>query len=160
MTVTADKPIVPEICGAEFEMWSQVCPGAMIAVHFYPGPLEEERVWWLGIGHAGGADDRNLEWGQWYHLFNPGKETARVTLSFLGLDDGETRTKTVEVVPGGVARVAASEVADLPLDQPFAVQAEGDQPFCAQVFGRTFTRGLPHTRAEYSFIGVPMALAE
>jgi hypothetical protein len=158
LTVTAESPVVPDICGGEFEMWSQVCPGAMTAVNFYPGPLTEERVWWLGIGHAGGADDRNTEWQQSYHLFNPGKSPARVTLSFLGLADGQTLRHAVEIPPSGVAKVESRAVAGLPLDQPFAVKAEGDQPFCAQVFGRTFTRGLPHSRAMYSFLGVPMRL--
>lgn len=72
MTVTADRPVVPEVTCAEFEMWSQVCPGAMSAVNFYPGPLEEEKTWWLGIGQTGGADLMNTEWSQTYHLFNPG----------------------------------------------------------------------------------------
>jgi hypothetical protein len=159
MAVTAESPVVPGVCGAEFEMWSQVCPGAMTAVNFYPGPLQEERLWWLGIGHSGGADTINTEWQQSYHLFNPGQETVHVTLSCLGVDEaGSAPSKSVEIRPGAVVRVLSSEIAGLPLDKPFAVRAEGDGPFCAQVFGRSFTRGVPYTRAMYSFIGVPMPL--
>ncbi len=159
MALTAESPVVPGICGAEFEMWSQVCPGAMSAVNFYPGPLQDEHTWWLGIGHAGGADTENVEWQQSYHLFNPGQETVRVTLAFQGLGERDSApTLRVELLPGAVARVSAAEVADLPRDRPFAVRAEGDRPFCAQVFGRSFTRGVPYTRAMYSFIGVPMRL--
>jgi hypothetical protein len=158
LTITAESPVVPGICGAEFEMWSQVCPGAMTAVNACPGPLRDERLWWLGIGHAGGADDRNTEWQQTYHLFNPGRAPARVTLSFLGLDAGETVTYSVTIAPGAVAKAASSDIAGLPPDRPFAVRAESDQPICAQVYGRTFTRGLAHTRAMYSFLGIPMPL--
>jgi hypothetical protein len=158
MTVTADGPVLPEVCCAEFEMWSQVCPGAMTAVNFYPGPLREERTWWLGIGQAGGGDEVNTEWSQSYHLFNPGRQTARVTLSFLGLGKGKRLTHAVELCAGAVAQVGSAQIAGLPLGQPFAVRADGDRPFCAQVFGRTFTRGLPHTRGMYSHLGIPMKL--
>jgi len=71
LTVSSADPITPSICGAEFETWSQVCPGAMTAVNFYPGPLTSESAWWLGIGQAGGRDDVNTEWVQTYYLFNP-----------------------------------------------------------------------------------------
>ncbi len=47
---------------------------------------------------------------------------------------------------------------ELPIGTPFAARADGDGPFCVQVFGRSFTRGLPHSRAMYSFIGAPMKL--
>ena len=154
MALTADMPVVPEVTCAEFEMWSQVCPGAMSAVNFHPGPLTDERTWWLGIGHAGGADDINTEWSQTYHLFNPGHETAHITLSFPGT--GSELTRAVDVAPRSVFRVDSSEIEGLPLDRPFAVRADGDVPFCAQVFARTFTRGLSYTRAMYSFMGVPM----
>ncbi|MFB3883172.1 MAG: sensory rhodopsin transducer [Armatimonadota bacterium] len=70
IAVSADRPVVPEVTCAEFEMWSQVMPGAMSAVNLYPGPLRSERTWWLGVGPAGGADDEPLEWAQSYHLFN------------------------------------------------------------------------------------------
>jgi hypothetical protein len=159
MTVTADQPVVPEICGAEFEMWSQVMPGGMTAVNFYPGPLADERTWWLGIGRAGGADDANVEWTQSYHLFNPGAVPVQVTLSFLGLPGG-ARSRPVSLAPGAVVRVQSTEIEGLPRHQPFAVRADGDGPFCAQVFGRTFTRGLPGPRATSSFLGVPMRLGE
>jgi len=160
MTVRGDTPVAPEVTCAEFEMWSQVCPGAMSAVNLYPGPLTDERVWWLGIGRAGGADDVNTEWNQTYHLFNPGETKVKVVLSFLGLKGGRaTPTREVVLAAGAVARVDSKEVAGLPVGQPFAVRAEGSGPFCAQVFGRTFTRGLPFTRAMYSLIGLPMRLA-
>jgi hypothetical protein len=136
-------------------MWSQVCPGAMTAVNFYGGPLSDETVWWLGIGHTGGDDAVSLEWQQSWHLFNPTDRPVRATLSFLGLD-GPPLTHAVALAPGGVARVGSKDVAGLPMGKPFAVKAAGDGPFCAQVYGRTFTRGLPHSRAMYSFIGVPM----
>lgn len=38
------------------------------------------------------------------------------------------------------------------------MRASADRPFCAQVVVRAFTRGLPHTRAMYSMMGLPMAL--
>jgi hypothetical protein len=157
MTVTADKPLLPSVCGAEFELWSQVMPGGMTATMFYPGPLSEEKTWWLGLGRAGGADDVNVEWTQSYHLFNPGKQTVRLTLSFLGLPGGALKHR-LTLAPGAVARVHSSEIEGLPLHQPFAVCAEGDAPFCAQTFGRTFTRGLRPPRATYSFLGLPMNL--
>jgi len=157
MTVTADRPVCPEVTCAEFEMWSQVCPGAMSAVNFYPGPLKDERTWWLGIGPAGGDDSLNTEWSQSYHLFNPGKKPVSVHLSFMGA--GRTRTSEVELLPGGVRRVDASEVRGLPIDRPFVVRADSDRPFCAQAFVRAFTRGLPHTRSMYAIMGVPMRLA-
>jgi len=157
VTVAADSPVVPEMCCAEFEMWSQVCPGAMTAVHFHPGPLTDEKTWWLGIGHAGGADDANVEWEQAFHLFNPGEQPASVTLDFLGAA-GDEISHEVRVAPGAVAVVKSSGVRGLPVGTAFAVRARGDRPFCAQVFGRTFTRGLPHVRGIYSFMGVPMEL--
>jgi hypothetical protein len=148
---------VPEVTCAEFEMWSQVCPGAMSAANFYPGPLEEERAWWLGIGHAGGADDRNVEWAQSYHLFNPGETAAQVTLSFFAGADEAIRHQ-LTVAPRGVAAIDAATVPGIPVERPFAVLAESDQPICAQLFGRTFSRGLAHTRGMYSCTGVPMRL--
>lgn len=161
LTVTADQPVVPDICGAEFELWSQVMPGAMTAVNMYPGPVRGERTWWLGIGQAGGDNDVNAEWRQSYHLFNPGRRMVRVTLSFLGLVSRRRPvTRTVEVAAGGVAVVRSEEVRDLPMHEPFAVKAEAEAPFCAQTFGRTFTRGLRHTRAMSSAMGVPMRLTE
>jgi len=138
-------------------MWSQVCPGAMTSANCYPGPLADETTWWLGIGQAGGRDDINTEWQQSYHLFNPGSQTARATLSFLGL--GARLAHSVEIKPGAVARVLSTEIAGLPLDRPFAVRVDSDAPICAQAFGRTFTRGLKSTRASYSLMGVPMNLA-
>jgi len=156
MTVTADRPVVPDVTCAEFEMWSQVCPGAMSAVNFYPGPLRDERVWWLGIGPQGGADHLNIEWQQGYHLFNPGRRKVEVELAFLGA--GRVRTHAVEVPAGGVRRVESGEVDGLPLHEPFAVRATGDRPFCAQVFVRAFTRGLRPTRSMYAAMGVPVAL--
>lgn len=160
MTVTADKPVVPEVTAADFEMWSQVCPGAMTAVNFYPGPLTDEKTWWLGIGQAGGRDDTNVEWRQAYHLFNAGARSTTVTLSFLGLSAGRKAIqRTVEVPAGAVAMVNSRDVEGLPMQEPFAVCAEGTGPFCAQVFSRTFTRGAPAVRASSSFMGLPMTLA-
>lgn len=157
MVVTADRPVVPEVTCAEFEMWSQVCPGAMSAVNFYPGPLTDENSWWLGIGRAGGSDEVNTEWQQSYHLFNPGDRPLQVRLSFLGLEGG-VLTHEVTVKPGAVTMLTSAEIAGLPLGQPFAVRAQADGPFCPQFFARTFTRGLPYTRAMYSNIGLPMPL--
>lgn len=160
MTVQGDTAVAAEVTCAEFEMWSQVCPGAMTAANLYAGPLTDERVWWLGIGQAGGADDANTEWEQTYHLFNPSDAQVKVTLSFLGSREAKSAPKhEVTLAAGAVARVRSSDVQGLPLGEPFAASAEGGGPFCAQVFGRTLTRGLPHTRAMYSFIGVPMRLA-
>ena len=156
MAVAADRPVVPEVTCAEFEMWSQVCPGAMSAVNLYPGPLKDERTWWLGIARAGGSDGINAEWSQTYHLFNPGGKAARVKLSFAGV--GRPLAQSIDVGPGAVVRVDASEIEGLPPDRPFAVRADGSALFCAQVFVRAFTRGLPHTRSMYSIMGVPMRL--
>lgn len=158
ITVSADHPVVPEVTGAEYEMWSQVMPGAMSAVNLYPGPLRTERTWWLGIAPAGGADDRPAEWTQSYHLFNPGRQPARLRLSFLGVGRRTPLSHSITVPAGAVAVVESSEIEGLPLHRPFAVRASGDRPFCAQVFVRTFTRGLPHTRAMCSMMGLPMPL--
>jgi hypothetical protein len=158
LAVTVDGAAVPEICGAEFEMWSQVCPGAMSSVNFYPGPLDQERTWWLGIGRAGGADDRNVEWLQSYHLFNPGDRSAHVTLTCLGLADC-VPIYTLDVPAGGVALLDSTQITGLPVDTPFAVRVDSDVSICAQLFVRTFTRGRPDPRAMYSVMGVPMPLA-
>jgi len=157
LTVKADGPIVPDVCDAEFEPWSQVIPGAMTAVNLYPGPLREERTWWLGVGQAGGADDRPVEWEQSYHLFNPGRRAAKVVLSFLGATR-RAITHQVTIRAGAVVKVASSEITGLPMHRPFAVRADGDAPFCAQVYGRAFTRGSAHTRSMYSSMGLPMTL--
>jgi hypothetical protein len=159
MVVTADRAVVPEVTCAEFEMWSQVCPGAMSAVNFYPGPLTDETSWWLGIGQTGGSDEQNVEWQQSYHLFNPGAHTVRVTLSFVGLEEpGTTLTHVVEIAPGAVLMLRSDDVPGLPLGQRFAIRADGDGLFCPQFFARSFTRGLAHTRAMYANIGLPMTL--
>ncbi len=101
----------------------------------------------------------NADWQQSYHLFNPGKRAVQVTLSFLGLKHRrKALTKEVSVPAGAVAVVRSTEVKNLPMHEPFAVRADGSAPFCAQVFGRAFTRGLRHTRAMYSAMGVPMLL--
>ena len=157
LIVTADAPVVPGVCGAEFEMWSQVMPGAMTAVNLYPGPLTTEKTWWLGIGHSGGDDSHPTEWRQWYHLFNPGDAAVQITLTFLGIAD-PAPSHSVTLEPGGVERIAAAGITGLPPDRPFAVRADGDAPFCAQVFGRTVARKVPDVRAAYSFLGVPMEL--
>jgi hypothetical protein len=159
LTVKSDRPLVPDICGAEFEPWSQVIPGAMTAVNLYPGPLREERTWWLGIGQAGGADDHTVEWEQSFHLFNPGRRAVKVTLSFHGATRRAIRHEVV-IGAGAVGKVSSAEIEELPMHAPFAVRAEGDAPFCAQSFGRTFTRGLAPTRAMHSAMGLPMALEE
>ncbi len=159
MTVSADAPVVPEVCCAEFEMWSQECPGAMTAVNFYPGPLQGECAWWLGIGQAGGSDREPVEWSQSYHLFNPGDEMTRITLSLMAVDGsgGEWR-RSVIVAPGAVDCIEATEIGSFPPGALFAAKADGDRPFCAQTFGRAFTRGLSYTRSMYSFMGLPMQL--
>jgi hypothetical protein len=131
----------------------------MSAVNFYPGPLRQERTWWLGIGLAGGSDHVQTEWTQSYHLFNPGGRKVSVDLTFLGLKRRRRPlVRSVELPSGGVARIESPDIRGLPFHQPFAVRAEGDRPFCAQVFTRAGTRGLPHTRAMYSSMGTPMAL--
>ena len=158
ITVSANRPVVPEVTCAEFEMWSQVMPGAMSAVNLYPGPLKGERTWWLGIAPTGGSDDRPVEWQHSYHLFNPGRSRVNVTMSFLGLQRHRTPTHRVAVGPGAVAVVQSCEVKGLPLHEPVCVRADGDRPFCAQVFVRAFTRGLPHVRAMCSSMGIPMPL--
>lgn len=158
MTVVGETPVIPEVTCAEFEMWSSVCPGAMSAVNFYPGPLDAERTWWLGVGPAGGADDRPAEWRQSVHLFNPGAAAVTVTLACLGLAEGSPG-KTVTLGPGAVARIEASEIEGLPIGEPFVVRAQGDGPFCAQIFLRTFTRGLAPVRGLCSSTGVPMTLS-
>ncbi|MCC6441858.1 MAG: hypothetical protein IT210_00215 [Armatimonadetes bacterium] len=158
ITARSGHPVVPEVCGAEFEMWSQVCPGAMTAVNFYPGPLTDETVWWLGAGQTGGSDAENVEWEQSYHLFNPGETEAHITLTFSGF--GPPVEHSVAVPPGAVACVLSSEIDGLPFHTPFAVIAAGDAPFCVQVFTRAYTRGLPHTRSMASMMGVPIRNGE
>jgi hypothetical protein len=159
MTVESQGAVVPEVTCAEFEMWSQVCPGAMSAVNFYPGPLQDETTWWLGIAPAGGADEEPVEWQQSYHLFNPGDSPVTVTITLLGLGgDVSERTLEVNLGPGHVQRLEAAEFGELPRSAPFAVVARGDGPFCAQTFVRTLTRGLPAVRAMYSHVGTPMPL--
>jgi hypothetical protein len=162
MTVAADRPVVPEVTCAEFEMWSQVCPGAMSSVNFYPGPLTDETTWWLGIGEASGGPDGPAPGGQvvWepaYHLFNPGTEPVRITLSFPGAGNDPPR-HALDLPPGAVRRVTPADVAGFPYAKTVAVRADGDRPFVAQAFARTFTRGLPHTRAMYANMGLPMRL--
>ncbi|GEM_PF-4248427 len=159
LSVESEGWVVPEMTCAEFEMWSQVCPGAMSAVNFHPGPLREEQTWWLGVGIAGGSDERQTEWTQSYHLFNPGPGPARVELSFLGLGEhGPQAPREVLLAPGAVACVELGEADGLPGHRPFVVRATADRPFCAQAFTRAFTRGLPHTRAMFSIMGVAMDL--
>ncbi len=156
MTVSADQPVVPEVTCAEFEMWSQMCPGAMSAVNFYPGPLRDERRWWLGIAPAGGADDRNVAWLQSYHLLNPGDAPVHGSLTMLGA--GMHLEHPFTLAAGSVTAIHSTDISGLPLHAPFAVRADGDRPFCAQVFVRTFTRGLAPTRGMYACMGVPMQL--
>jgi hypothetical protein len=158
MTVQGEGPVAPEVTCAEFEMWSQVCPGAMSAVNFYPGSLHDERTWWLGIAPAGGSDQEPVEWEQSYHLFNPGESPVNVTVAVVGLDDGAERTLPVTLGPGSVQRLEAAQFGDLSIGVPFAVVARGDSPFCAQTFVRALTRGLPPVRAMYSHMGTPMPL--
>jgi hypothetical protein len=157
VTVDADQPMLPAMCNAEFEMFSQMCPGAMAAVNLYPGPLTRETTWWLGIGPAGGTDTHEAQWQQMYHLFNPGSKPANVTLRFLGLP-GRERTHTVTLGPGAVACVCSDDLPFLPTHSEFAVRADADQPICAQTTVRSFTRGLAATRAMYANMGLPMKL--
>jgi hypothetical protein len=156
LTVSGKTRVVPGITCAEFEIWSQVCPGAMTAVNFYPAPLRSERRWWLGIAESGGEDTRNVEWEQSYHLMNPGKRSVDVTFSFLGA--GRVITYSVSIEPEGVVRVLSTDIPRLPLHRPFAVRADGDRPFVAQVFVRARTRGHSQTRSIYSTLGTPMPL--
>ncbi|MGD1002402.1 MAG: sensory rhodopsin transducer [Candidatus Brocadiia bacterium] len=158
LTVRADHPVIPDVTGAEFEMFSRCCPGAMSGVNLYPGPLKNECEYWLGIGQAGGADDVPAEWSQAYHLFNPAKRPVRVVLSAYGLGGGRRLSREVEIAPQGVRCVSASEFDGLPVGRPFAAHAQGDGPFCAQVFVRASTRGLHPTRSMYSMMGLPMRL--
>lgn len=82
-----------------------------------------------------------------------------MTLSFLGLSGRRKELfRAVDVKPGGVVWVESCEVPGLPIHRRFAVLAEGNVPFCAQVFVRAFTRGLPYTRSMYSLMGLPMRL--
>jgi hypothetical protein len=120
----------------------------------------EERVWWLGIDQAGGSDDCNVERRLTWHLFNPGQAAARVELSFLGLGAGGPAPLAVVIAPGAVAVLRDRDVPHLPMDRPFAVVARSDRPICAQTTGRALTRGLPHTRAMYSAMGIPMRITE
>jgi len=156
MTVTAPRPIACEVTCAEFEMWSDVNPGAMSSANLYPGPLAGEKSWWLGVGHAGGRDTVATEWRQAWHIFNPGTKPAHLTLSFVGA--ARTITHTLEVPAGAVRMVDGRDVKGLPFAKPFAVRAEGDRAFCPAVWARSLTRGLPHTRGMYVFVGVPMKL--
>ncbi|GAF89355.1 unnamed protein product, partial [marine sediment metagenome] len=157
MTVSADKPVVPEVTCAEFEMFSRVCPGAMSAVNFYPGPLTNERTWWLGLGRTGGCDDVATNFSQYYHLFNPGPRSVRAVVRFLGFGSKNAeRKQPVEIGAGAVVRIDATKVKGLPIDRPFAVRVDGDAPLCAQVFVRASTRGLSFTRSMYSMMGIPM----
>jgi hypothetical protein len=121
MVVTAGRPVVPEMCG---------------------------------------ADNANVAWLQSYHLFNPGSAPAQVTLTFLGQRGGSGPVKlTLDLGPGAVALADSSEVDGLPTSEPFVVRADSSVPICAQMFLRTFTRGLSAPRAMTSFKGVPMSLA-
>ena len=159
MTVAGEGPVVPEVTCAEFEMWSHVCPGAMSAVNFFPGPLEDEQVWWLGIAPAGGSDQNPVEWQQSYHLFNPGKTALTVTLDYLGTDGNMAAAGTQVVVPpNGVARAEPAAASELTDGQQIVVRASASAPFCAQTFVRALTRGLAPVRAMYSHMGVPISL--
>lgn len=161
ITVESGERVLPALSSAEFEMFSQMCPGAMAAAHFYPGPLRGERTWWLGISPAGGDDEHEAQWQQMYHLFNPGKRPANVVLRFFGLGGAAgARTHAVTVGPGAVACVCSDELPFLPAHREFAVRADADQAICAQTTVRTFTRGLAPTRAMYGNIGLPMKLGQ
>ena len=47
---------------------------------------------------------------------------------------------------------------DLPAQHRAAAVAKANVLFCAQAVVRVLTRGLPHTRAMYSVMGVPIKL--
>ncbi|NIR00905.1 MAG: hypothetical protein GTN78_12005 [Gemmatimonadales bacterium] len=156
LTVKSDVPVIPEMCHAEFD--NLQAPGAMGSVYLYPGPLTDETTWWLGVGRRGGSDDDHTEWKQAYHLFNPGPKPVRAALSVLGI--GAPVTHAVDIGAGAVVRVNASDISGIPMNVPFVVRADADGPFCAQAYGRTFSRGLPSTRGMYGLMGVPMKLED
>lgn len=82
-----------------------------------------------------------------------------MTLALLGLASRRRFEREVALAPGAVAWVHAEQFDRLPVGERFAARATGDGVFCAQVFVRARTRGLRPTRAMYSMMGVPMALA-
>ena len=152
-----DGQLVPDVTLAEFDAWSQAMPGAMAATGLVPGPLTDEREWWLGAFTHGAAESGGAEWSAAWQLFNPGQAEVRVGLQFLGLPSGPLEY-SVTIGPGAVARVTGDQVAGLPHGKPFVVRATADQPFTAQGWLRVATQGVPGTRAMASGIGVPMAL--
>jgi len=154
MVVESDDPVVPEVTNAEFELWSQVCPGAMSSVNFFPGPLKDQRRWWLGIGRAGAADDGPVEWEQNWHIFNPGRREAKIRLWFAGLENERTLEHRLAVPASAVAMLSSRDIDDLPAGVDFAAFADSDVPVCCQTFAFTFTRGLPYVRGMYGFMGV------
>jgi hypothetical protein len=158
LTLTSDRPIVAELTAAEFEPDGSACPGAMSAVNLYPGPLRNERTWWLGIAETGEREASATSWLQSYFLFNPAREAARVRLTIFD-DAGRTMNPgPIVIAPGAVARLTSSQIAGLPAHRPLAVRADGDAPFAVLVNVRAFRRGAPYTRAMYAMLGLPMSL--
>jgi hypothetical protein len=149
--------LVPNVTLAEFDAWSQAMPGAMAATALVPGPLTDEREWWLGAFTHGPSESGGAEWSAAWQVFNPGPTAAHVTLQFLGLPSGPLESP-VTVGPGAVARVTGDQVPGLPRGRPFVVCATADRPFTAQGWLRVSTQGAPGTRAMASGIGVPLAL--
>ena len=155
MVVQSGGAVVPEVTNAEFELWSQVCPGAMSSVNFFPGPLRDQRSWCLGIGQAGGSDAGPVEWEQNWHIFNPGRKPAAVRLSFVGLPAGAASpTHALTIPAAAVAMVSSRDIVGLPTGVPFMTRADSDIPICCQTFAFTFARGLPYVRGMYGYMGI------
>ena len=156
--IRTDGQLIPDVTLAEFDAWSQALPGAMAATALVPGPLTDEREWWLGTFTHGAAESGGAEWTAAWQVFNPGQTEARVALRFLGLPVGPLEY-SVTVAPGGVARVTGDQVRGLPSARPFVVRANADRPFTAQGWLRVAAQGVPGTRAMASGVGVPMTLS-
>jgi hypothetical protein len=157
LTLHAEAPIVPSISAAEFAPWSQAMPGAMAAATLVPGPLTDEREWWLGVARHGGSDEEPVEWEAAWQLFNPGTHPLRVALLLRG--PGVPIAHAVDVAPGAVVRVTGDDVPGLAPGQAYFVKAEAAAPFVAHAWQRVRARGVPGTRALVSAPGVPIAIS-
>jgi len=152
LSIRTDGPLIPGVTAAEFDAWSQALPGAMTMVDLYPGPLTNERVWWMGIAEEGARAGSATEWVVTYQFFNPGDRAVEVTLSRFGAG-APYSIRTVSVPPGGVAMLGPDD--DGGRGAPVAARAEAAAPFVAQVTVRAFVRGVTRTRAMYSALGTP-----
>ncbi|MCC7146576.1 MAG: hypothetical protein IT443_09030 [Phycisphaeraceae bacterium] len=158
VTVRSQGPVIVASSCAEFEMWSNQCPGAMAASTLYPGPLTDERTWWLGISATDGGEKQCARLEYTWHLFNPGNNAAHVQLTVHGLGGAARPGPQVTVPAGGIAALDAGALGELPVGGAFAVRADSDEPICAHAICRSFVRGLVPTHGMYGHLGLPMRL--